>query len=70
MVWNKKTSSFPYVSGVLSIVISWFASPLIAGAISATLFIVLRIFVLRAKNSPARAIWCLPILLAVTVFVK
>jgi sodium-dependent phosphate transporter len=70
VVWNKKTSDFPYISGVLAIVASWFVSPLVAGLISSFLFFILRALVLRSKNSVGRAIWCLPILLAITVFVK
>jgi sodium-dependent phosphate transporter len=70
VVWNKRINEFPFVSGVLAIVISWFASPLIAGLISSFLFFVLRACVLRSKDSTTRAIWTLPILLLITVFVK
>ncbi|GBF90572.1 sodium phosphate symporter [Raphidocelis subcapitata] len=70
VVWNKRISEFPFVSGVLAIVLSWFVSPVLAGLISSALFVVLRTFVLRSKNSAARAIWCLPILLAITIFVN
>lgn len=70
MIWNKRIPEFPFISGVTAIVVSWFASPLIAGIISSSLFIILRIAVLRSKDSVKRAIWCLPILLAITVFVK
>jgi phosphate/sulfate permease len=70
VVWNKRINEFPFISGVLAIVVSWFVSPLIAGLISATLFVILRLAVLRSKNSVTRAIWCLPILLMITVFVK
>lgn len=70
VVWNKRIPEFPFISGVLSIVVSWFVSPVIAGAISAGLFFLLRTFVLRSKDSVVRAIWCLPILLAITIFVN
>lgn len=70
VVWNKRINDFPFVSGVLSIVISWFASPLIAGLIAFTLFFIMRLAVLRTKDSVSRAIWCLPILLCITIFVN
>jgi solute carrier family 20 (sodium-dependent phosphate transporter) len=70
VIWNKKINEFPFVSGVVAIVISWFASPLVAGLISFTLFWLVRVAVLRSKDSVTRAIWCLPILLMITVFVK
>ncbi|GBF90573.1 hypothetical protein Rsub_03145 [Raphidocelis subcapitata] len=34
VVWNKRISEFPFVSGVLAIVLSWFVSPVLAGLIS------------------------------------
>lgn len=70
VIWGVRTSSFPYVSGVIVIIISWFASPLLAGVCSYLLFILLRVSVLRGTNTATRAIWCLPVLLLVTLFVN
>lgn len=70
VIWVAKTKSFPYVSGVVTIVASWFISPLIAGLMSYILYTLLRLFVLRGPGSPRKAIWCLPFLLLITLFVN
>lgn len=49
---------------------SWFISPLMAGLMSFILYTVLRMFVLRGQGAYKRAIWCLPILLFITLFVN
>jgi phosphate/sulfate permease len=55
---------------VVVIVASWFISPLMAGIMSFILYTILRLAVLRGGNSTTKAIWCLPILLFVTLFVN
>jgi sodium-dependent phosphate transporter len=70
VIWAGRTSSFPYYTGVVVIVASWFISPLMAGIMSYLLFLLLRVAVLRGPTAPSKAIWCLPILLLITVFVN
>ena len=41
----------PPFSGVVPIVVSWFASPIVTGCLSALLFMLLRTLVLRRKNA-------------------
>lgn len=57
-------------AGVVVIVASWFISPVLAGLMSYILYTVLRMFVLRGQGAYKRAIWCLPILLFITLFVN
>ena len=47
VVWAKDKSEFPYVSGVVPVFISWFASPLIAGTLSVLMYVFLRLTLLR-----------------------
>lgn len=70
MIWCGRIKSFPYLTGVVVIVASWFISPLLAGILSYILFMILRPTVLRGPNSPRKAIWCLPLLLLITLFVN
>jgi len=68
--WNKKTSTFPYVSGFVPVVLSWFISPVAAALVSAIIFLLIRTLVLRRKNSTKIAIWTLPVMLLITVWVN
>uniref|UniRef100_A0A383WA46 Phosphate transporter n=1 Tax=Tetradesmus obliquus TaxID=3088 RepID=A0A383WA46_TETOB len=70
VIWAGRTKSFPFLTGVVVIVASWFISPLLAGIMSYLLYTLLRLCVLRGDNSPRKAIWCLPILLLITMFVN
>lgn len=70
VIWAGRTKSFPFLTGVVVIVASWFISPLLAGIMSYLLYTLLRLCVLRGDNSPRKAIWCLPILLLITMFVS
>jgi len=56
--------------GVVVIVASWFISPVMAGLMSYVLYTILRMLVLRGESSYKKAIFCLPILLFVTLFVN
>jgi sodium-dependent phosphate transporter len=57
-------------TGVVVIVASWFISPLMAGIMSYLLYWVLRVAVLRGEGSYKKAIFCLPVLLFITLFVN
>ncbi|GBF97831.1 sodium phosphate symporter [Raphidocelis subcapitata] len=68
--WYSKTKSFPYVSGIVPIVLSWIISPVLAGLVGAIIFIIVRTFVLRRKNSTAISYWTLPVFVLFTIWVN
>jgi sodium-dependent phosphate transporter len=70
VLWNQETGSFPYSKGFLSIVLSWFFSPIIGGILSAIFFLFSRTLVLRRENSTSKAIFMLPVLLFFTFFIN
>ncbi|PNW72407.1 hypothetical protein CHLRE_16g676757v5 [Chlamydomonas reinhardtii] len=70
VVWMQPTDRFPFMSGMVPIVLSWFTSPLLCGLATAALFVVLRSAVLRRENSLQLTYVLLPILVLLTVFVN
>ncbi|KAG2495910.1 hypothetical protein HYH03_006147 [Edaphochlamys debaryana] len=70
VVWNDKMDEFPYSKGLVPVICSWFVSPLCSGIASAIIFFCTRFFVLRRENSTNLAIYCYPLLVAVTVFIN
>ncbi|KAI8470032.1 MAG: phosphate transporter family-domain-containing protein [Monoraphidium minutum] len=67
--WYTRTSTFPYVGGVVPVVLSWVISPVLAGLVAAGLFLLIRTLVLRRRNSTAISYWALPAFVLVTVWV-
>jgi sodium-dependent phosphate transporter len=65
-----KTSSFPFVSGIVPVVLSWIISPLLAGLVAAIIFLVVRTLVLRRANSTSIAYWALPVFVLITIWVN
>jgi sodium-dependent phosphate transporter len=55
--WNKRTDTFPYVSGFVPVVLSWFISPVAAALVAGIIFLLIRTLVLRRQNSTKIAIW-------------
>jgi solute carrier family 20 (sodium-dependent phosphate transporter) len=51
VVWYKSVTTFPYISGLSGIILSWVISPVLACAFSVTLFGFTRLLVLRRENS-------------------
>jgi len=70
VIWYEKTSQFPYVKGVVAIIVSWFLSPIISALFAALLFVILRNFVLRSTNSFKRMHYVFPVLVACTFIVN
>jgi solute carrier family 20 (sodium-dependent phosphate transporter) len=64
VIWAKSKDEFPYFSGFVSIICSWFIAPLLSGIVVAILYVILRTFVLRSKHSFALAFWLLPLFTA------
>jgi solute carrier family 20 (sodium-dependent phosphate transporter) len=65
--WYSAKDTFPYVDGVLGIVLSWFISPIMAAIICGFIFLMTRLFVLRKKNSFARTFMSIPIYVGLTL---
>ncbi|GBF99738.1 sodium phosphate symporter [Raphidocelis subcapitata] len=68
--WYGRTASFPYISGIVPVVLSWVISPVLAGLVGAILFVIVRTLVLRRKNSTAISYWTLPVFVLVTIWVN
>jgi sodium-dependent phosphate transporter len=62
--------SFPPYKGVVPIILSWFFSPVLTGLAAFTIFSIVRITVLRRKNSFNLAFWVLPIAVGITTFIN
>eukprot|EP00195_Chlamydomonas_chlamydogama_P008518 CAMPEP_0202915878 /NCGR_PEP_ID=MMETSP1392-20130828/66936_1 /ASSEMBLY_ACC=CAM_ASM_000868 /TAXON_ID=225041 /ORGANISM="Chlamydomonas chlamydogama, Strain SAG 11-48b" /LENGTH=670 /DNA_ID=CAMNT_0049608077 /DNA_START=106 /DNA_END=2118 /DNA_ORIENTATION=+ len=70
VLWWRPVDKFPYLEGVITIVISWFASPLLSGLLAALLFLLNRFFILRRENSSRYVWWIMPPLVGITVFIN
>ena len=66
VTWLAKSNEFPYVKGVVAIIISWLLSPIISGLFASAMFYVLRLFILRSKDSYKRIQYGFPLLVAST----
>lgn len=70
VVWSAEKDSFPFLSGVSVIVISWFTSPILAGLGGAILFLFTRHAVLRRQNSYKLSLFMLPLFTLLTVYIS
>lgn len=70
ITWNDDIPEFPYKKGVVTVFLSWFVAPVLAGIISTIIFLSNRFFILRRKNSTEYAFWSFPFLVALTIFVN
>lgn len=70
VTWYKASSTFPFMKGVASIVLSWFFSPILSGIFAAALFGTVRWVVLRNDNSYTRSWIVFPVLVFLTVVVN
>lgn len=68
--WAKKKKGFPFVSGVVPIIASWFVSPVLTGAVSALVYSLISLLVLRPANSVQRALYSIPIIVSLTFFLE
>lgn len=64
------TDKFPYVGGLVPVVLSWVVSPVLAGLVAAVLFLITRTLVLRRKNSTAISYWALPAFVLFTIYIN
>ena len=70
VLWYKSTDNFPWVGGVLGIVISWFLSPIFSGIVSGIIFYSTRALVLRRENSFDKSYWSIPIFVSMTIMLN
>ena len=71
VLWNGQRGNFPYSKGLLPVVLSWFFSPIISGILSSITFNLNRVAILRREKSTIeKAIWSLPILIFITLFIN
>lgn len=70
IVWNQTIDEFPYRTGVVTVFMSWFIAPVSSAIVGALWYILNRTFILRAPNSTDRALWSLPVLALITVFIN
>ena len=70
VIWYKSVETFPYVGGVLGIVISWFLSPLFSAIFAMLIFSSLRTFVLRHNFNSIRINFAYPILIGSTLTIN
>lgn len=66
--WAKKKSEFPFVDGAVPIVLSWFISPVLTGAVAAGMYALIRVLVLKPANSKQRALLSLPVVVGCAFF--
>jgi sodium-dependent phosphate transporter len=66
VTWIAKSNQFPYVKGVVAIIVSWLLSPIISGLFASSLFFVVRSLILRSENSYTRIQYGFPVLVAGT----
>ena len=70
VLWYKSTDNFPWVGGVLGIVISWFLSPIFSAIVSGSIFYSTRALVLRRENSFDKSYWSIPIFVSMTIMLN
>ena len=70
ILWYMPTNEFPYMKGVVPIVVSWFTSPVLSGLCSMFIYGVTRTWILRSKNSAMRSIYYLPWVVLFTFYIE
>lgn len=70
VIWYKPKNTFPYVGGVLGMVLSWFISPLLSGLISSSLYGIIRITILRKKYEDKYIFYAFPLLVGITMLLN
>ncbi|CCW69743.1 unnamed protein product [Phytomonas sp. Hart1] len=68
--WAKPSDSFPYVTGVVPIVVSWIISPILTGAVAMVIYCAVRYLILERKNAAYVAPYTMPVVVFVTCFME
>ena len=70
VIWYVSKDTFPYVGGVIGMVISWFVSPILSGLISSSLYITIRYYILRKKYEDKYIYYGFPLLVGITMLLN
>lgn len=70
VVWVEQIDEFPYIKGIIPIVISWFTSPIMSSILAMILFALNRQLVLRRESSTTLAYYAFPPLVFLTIFIN
>ena len=70
VIWYASSETFPYVSGVGGIVLSWVISPVFSGLIAMFIYSIIRCAVLRKDFNSYRINWAYPILIGSTMTIN
>ncbi|NDB30051.1 inorganic phosphate transporter, partial [archaeon] len=70
VIWYTPKNTFPYVGGVLGMVLSWFISPLLSALISSSLYGIIRITILRKKYEDKYIFYAFPLLVGITMLLN
>lgn len=68
--WYSSVDEFPYINGVVPIVISWFTSPILTGLCSVLLYGFMRRFIFRSIHGVNRSIYTMPFVVLCTFFIE
>jgi len=70
VIWYKQVDTFPYIGGVMGIVMSWIISPVFSGILSSLLFALVRSQVLRYNYESKRLNYVYPLLVGGTLTIN
>ncbi len=70
VIWTKSITEFPYTTGFVPIVVSWFTSPVISAVLASFLYLSLKYLVLKPKRSAERVVYLLPPMVFATIFIE
>jgi sodium-dependent phosphate transporter len=70
IIWVQRTDDFPYVKGLVPVIISWFTSPFMSSILAAIIFLANRHLVLRRRDSNKIVYFALPPLVFITIFIN
>ena len=70
VIWYVEKDTFPYVGGVIGMIISWFISPILSALISSSLYTTVRYFILRKKFEDKNIYYGFPLLVGITMLLN
>lgn len=70
VVWVENIDEFPYIKGIVPIIVSWFTSPIMSSILAMILFALNRQLILRRERSTSLAYYAFPPLVFITIFIN
>jgi solute carrier family 20 (sodium-dependent phosphate transporter) len=67
VIWYEQKDNFPYIGGVIGMIISWFVSPVLSGCISSSLYYIIRQCILRKNYESKYIYFAFPLLVGITI---